>query len=98
MGTEQSIYFLSFLAFLTFDFCYYIIDWTTISIRVGLTEKIMKGLIIPSLVILATGFVVEMVSADPNREATTAECNQVVQVIKNKNCRDVDRYQSNKIY
>ncbi|WP_219907641.1 hypothetical protein [Aphanothece hegewaldii] len=58
----------------------------------------MKGLIIPSLVILATGFVVEMVSADPNREATTAECNQVVQVIKNKNCRDVDRYQSNKIY
>lgn len=41
----------------------------------------MKGLIIPTLVILATGFLVEIAYTDSDRDATAAERDKVVQVL-----------------
>lgn len=42
----------------------------------------MKGLIIPTFVILATGFLVEIAYADLEQDATAAQHDRVVQLLK----------------
>lgn len=42
----------------------------------------MKGLIIPALVILTTGIIVEIAYADSGRDVTAGEHHKVVQLFK----------------
>lgn len=50
----------------------------------------MKGLIIPSLVILGTGIFTGIAYADSDRDATAAERDKVMQVLKNQDCLYAD--------